>query len=209
MPPGKDPIPPGFPNRWSDRLVQSDHRVSPLWARSNSFRLPSSFPLEPRPNPTSHLSLQDPTPLWSLHDSVSSLVTSRLATPCHSMTGEGPPPLLSRLAPPLLCHSKMPTSLVTRPAPSAPPLWLHPFRSRLRPYPQAILDFSQSVSLLTFVLTPSSMAPPLRAAIRRGCLSHASAGRASPPIRHRPRASLFSSPGREKLPAKAATALGT
>lgn len=97
----------------------------------------------------------------------------------------GPPSLPSRLAPPLLLSSSGSTLSA----------------SQLRPIPQAMFNFSLSVSLLALVPPPPGMAPPLRAASPATCLSHASAVRPHPSLKApAPRSACFPPPGRPLRP---------
>lgn len=127
---------------WSDRIAQSDH---------SKCTTDDIMPLISQPFTSQAAQCRNPTPIchsktltWSLHSPASSRVTSSRATPHHSTD---PPPRLSPLAPPLLCHSKAPPlschSLTIPSAfPTAPPLPA----SQLCPYPLTFLQ--------RFLLTP-------------------------------------------------------
>ena len=92
-------------------------------------------------------------------------------------------------------------ALISRSRHGSAPLGLSPLHlPKLRPMPQAMLNFGQWVSLLALVPTPPGTAPPLWASPPCTCLSPAPATRPRPFLRPRPSVGLFSAPGRRLLP---------
>lgn len=110
--PRRNCAPPGYPTRWSDRIVQSDHGACTTNDPTLLISQPFQSRAERRHNPTPIC--HSKTLTWSLHSPASSPVTSNPATPHHSTT---------RL---LACHFW--------PRPSAVILKLHPSPVILRPF---------------------------------------------------------------------------
>lgn len=157
--PRRNCTPLGYPTRWSDRIVQSDHGEST-----------TDDPTPPVGRPFQAARRQNPTPIrhsktltWSLHSPASSPVTSSRRHPITPRPASSP--VTSGPAPPLSFPKPHPSSVIPRPflrlshyghtpsGKSAPPLpLLSPPRFLLTPplhaRPYLLLDARSTASRL-------------------------------------------------------------